>query len=216
LVIVKKAAGVKLVAKGRKDKSHSCSIRGARGLPLCFQEISPKDKATLSYQMRGRIFDPTIAIGIAKYCKWGKPQVLLCAPLCRMKPFPTTFWLSCPFLAMRCSKLEASGGVRELEEFLKKRKSKWEWRAFNVKHAILRVSLLSLGERKFLQKARKNVLDKLRLSGIGGIAYRDEISIKCLHLQVASWIALREHPADDWLKARFAAIECENPGSFCQ
>ena len=141
--------------------------------------------------MRGRIFDPTIAIGIAKYCKWGKPQVLLCAPLYRMKPFPTTFWLSCPFLAMRCSKLEASGGVRELEEFLKKRKSKWEWRAFNVKHAILRVSLLSLGERKFLQKARKNVLDKLRLSGIGGIAYRDVISIKCLHLQVASWIALR-------------------------
>jgi len=204
------------VAKGLKDKSQSYSIKGALKLPLCIQALSPKDKATLSHQMRGRVFDPSIAIGVAKYCKWGKPQVLLCAPLCRMKPFPTTFWLSCPFLAMRCSNLEASGGVRELEDFLKKRKSKWEWRAFNVKHAILRVSLLSLGEIKFLQKARKNVLDKLRLSGIGGIACCYEITIKCLHLQVASWIALREHPADDWLKACFADIECDDPGSFCQ
>ena len=97
--------------------------KGARGLPYAFKRSAPRIKRRL-VSMRGRIFDPTIAIGIAKYCKWGKPQVLLCAPLYRMKPFPTTFWLSCPFLAMRCSKLEASGGVRELEEFLKKRKSK--------------------------------------------------------------------------------------------
>lgn len=183
--------------------------------PLYVWSPKSRDNDVLMYQMRGRSFEPAIALGVAKYCKWGMPQVLLCSPFFRGKPFPTTFWLSCPYLVMLCSQMEASGGIKQLEEFLKNCVGGKLWLDFNVKHALLRLSLLSDGEMKYLRRARKYVLDRLRRSGIGGIARRSEFNVKCLHLQVASWLALSKHPAEAWLKERLAVFECDDPDKFC-
>lgn len=183
--------------------------------PLYVWPLRPRDSSVLMHQMRGRSFEPAIALGIARRCRWGMPQVLLCVPFFRGKPFPTTFWLSCPFLAMMCSQMEALGGIKQLEEFMKDNADDRDWLDFNVEHALLRLALLSRGERRYLQKARKGMMDRLRLSGVGGIARRSGFNVKCLHLQVASWLALRKHPAESWLKERLSTVECEEPDRFC-
>jgi len=67
----------------------------------------------------------------------------------------------------------------------------------------------------FLSKVVKNIFDRLRLSGIGGIGSPVGMRMKCLHLQVASWLALGEHPAEGWLKGRLAEFECDNPDRYC-
>lgn len=45
-------------------------------------------------------------------CPWGRPAVTEQAPYDREgRPFPTTYWITCPHLVATISRLEAAGGV---------------------------------------------------------------------------------------------------------
>lgn len=162
--------------------------------------------------MAARRFDASVALGVACRCRWGFPQVILCRPLVKGKPFPTSFWLSCPHLDQLCGQREASGGVRSLEEALEG--SYGAWVGYHLRHVSLRLGLLGAVQSRFLFRHRRGLWRALQAGGVGGIRLKDRITVKCLHLQVASWLALGRHPGSQWLAREIAPLECSCPGSF--
>ena len=170
--------------------------------------LSLSDKEMLRRLTRGRGFNPSITMGVAERCRFGFARVLACAPVSRdLRPFPTTFWLVCPWLMRRAGAAESEGGVRELEDWLSERKRK-EWRAYNVFHQILRLNLLPPGTSDFMRRFHPALFDGLRLGGVGGIRFGAHIRVKCLHLQAASWLGLGHHPGAEWLIEKGLCGDC--------
>jgi hypothetical protein len=64
---------------------------------------------------------------------FGVPQVIACSPLRDGKPFPTTFWLTCPHLVRLCGVLESEGAVTELERT--RLEQPVPWTEYNLFHA---------------------------------------------------------------------------------
>jgi len=176
------------------------AVAGGAKPPLFFERPGPTDLKTIKAQMAGRKFDEKIILGIACRCLWHAPSVVLCRPLYRGKPFPTTFWLCCPHAVKSCDSLEAAGGVRELEVFLEKMPD--AWRAYELWHSLLRIALVSKSERRFLASRRKAMWESIRKGRVGGTKDTSKARVKCLHLQTASWLALGYHPAARWLEQR--------------
>ena len=177
--------------------------------PSFFDPLTGKDRKIIDRQMKGRNFDPSLALGAARRCTFGVPSVLLCGPLRKGRPFPTTFWLTCPHLVRLCGQEEAKGGVGILDRLLDGKGALW--RAFNLLHARLRLSLLYPTERAFLSSRRPALWNSLRRGGAGGIDLRRGGGAKCLHLQAASWLALGFHPGEEILKELLVPLECSCP-----
>jgi hypothetical protein len=104
--------------------------------------------------------------------------------------------------------IESDGGVRELERWLELNAPR-EWVLFNIFHQRLRLTLLSGAEMRFLRRFRPEILNRLR-GGVGGVQPGPDgrIHVKCLHLQAASWLALRRHPGAAWLAGHGAGLDC--------
>ena len=151
-------------------------------------------------------FDKTLILDkvSCKGCVHSKICVLVCKPLTqKLKPFPTSFWLVCPYLMRIAGELESQGGVRELEAWLAAHNKFKEWREFNLLHQQIRLSMLN--NKNFLSRCKPEIYRSLRRGGVGGINYLDlnnKIYAKCLHLQLASFIALNYHPAAEWLREK--------------
>ena len=139
---------------------------------------------------------------------------MICAPMSgvrpnALRPFPTSFWLVCPWLLRQAGKVESEGGVHRLEEWLTHHAPD-QWRAYNRLHQRLRLSLMSPARLNFLRRFHPNLFRSLRLGGVGGIRpQHGEVRVKCLHLQTASWLALGCHPGAEWLQAEGLAGECD-------
>jgi hypothetical protein len=176
-----------------------------------FSRFREKDAAVLG-DKKGS-FGTSLIRGAAHRCRWGFPQVLICGSLYRMKPFPTSFWLVCPFLVRSIGSLESLGGVPEL-----KRKSQalsGEWRKYHLSHALFRLSMIKPCEREYLRNRRKSLYRAICSRGAGGARYtEDPVAVKCLHLQAASFIALGHHPMPDWLSDKVGKWECG--GALCR
>lgn len=158
-------------------------------------------------------FDANIIAGCIR-CKFGRVKVLVCSPMTRKgRPFPTTFWLTCPYLSKLAGRIEAEGGVHELEEYLRVRELGREWRRYNFGHQLVRLGLMDGKTRGFLWHYRNRMFRALMRSGIGGMRDGESISVKCLHLQTASLIGMGYHPASEWLKSRGLYGDCGN--SLC-
>lgn len=124
------------------------------------------------------------------------------------RPFPTTFWLTCPFLDRKCGQLESEGAVGELEAILASPERETAWANYNDTASRLRLGLLSESERRILLSAGSTLLESLETGGVGGIRPGPKPSVKCLHLQVATWMGLGFHPAGRWLAARLGCLDC--------
>ena len=184
-------------------------IDGGGGTPpLLFESLKGKDAQTLVFQMKGRAFDITIVRGVARRCPWGMPQVIVCGPLREGRPFPTTFWLTCPFLDRKCGQLESEGAVGELEGILAAPVAAKAWARYNESAALFRRDLLSQEERDLLLSGSPALLESLESVGVGGIRPGGNPSAKCLHLQVATWIGLGYHPAGEWLARKLVSLDC--------
>jgi len=106
---------------------------------------------------------------VAVRCPHGFPAVT--AQAARTEdgtPFPTSFYLTCPWLAAAVSRLEADGGVAR-------------WTEAAEQQSSLRASL---AEAQARQRALRPELDV----GIAGTA--NDRSLKCLHAHVAFALAL--------------------------
>jgi len=189
-------------------------LSGGRIRPRSFFEPPrAEDLPTVSLQMKGRKFDPGMVIGTARRCVFGLPSVIVCSPLRDGKPFPTTFWLTCPHLVKLCGALESEGAVAELERRRMERPDLWT--EYNLFHARLRLLLVQPAAARFLRKYRRGVWDTLRRGGAGGIDYlsRARGGAKCLHLQAASWLALGFHPAGEFLHKALVPLHCAAPAA---
>ncbi len=166
------------------------------------QELSAR------YSDRKQKFDPSLIAGCVR-CRNGGIQVLVCRPFSvRLRPFPTTFWLTCPYLVRRAGMIESQGGVRELEEYLTRRDMLHEWRGYNLQHQAVRLSLMGRGFCGCVRKFRGGIFRTLMRSGIGGIKLGESITVKCLHLQTAAYVALGRHPGSEWLKSKGLCGDC--------
>jgi len=118
--------------------------------------------------------------------------------------------------------LESSGGVGELERWLEthqkhKKHAYREWLNFDIDHRLTRMALLPPNVLNFLRRFKPKIYDRLRRDGVGGIRYGPEVlrsngyspvRVKCIHLQAASWLALRRHPGEEWLEAHGIKQDC--------
>jgi hypothetical protein len=188
--------------------------REARSLPFFWERFTPGDALSAACQMRGRKSGAARVLGTAARCRFGFPRVIVCAPLQGVNaPFPTSFWLTCPWLTRAAGELESSGGVRDLERWIEFHAPR-EWVPFNILHQRLRLALLPEPTLRFLRRFRPQILKSLR-GGVGGVRFdaarpREEkrIHVKCLHLQTASWLALHRHPGALWLAGHGAGLDC--------
>ncbi len=202
-------AEIRAVPEGSaRNRMNGFIKNGGETPPLLFEDLRKEDVQTLSLQMRGRAFDASIVRGIAQRCPWGKPVVIVCGPLRRGKPFPTTFWLTCPFLDRKCGQLESEGAVGQMEEFLAEPGRENAWAKYNLRAALVRSGFLSEKERQGLGKETDLLLKSMEGVGVGGIRLGDNPSVKCIHLQVATWLGLEGHPAGEWLSEKLGRLDC--------
>jgi uncharacterized protein len=136
------------------------------------------DRAVVAAQL-GR--EPRTFRRVVVRCPWGCPAVTEQEPYgADGQPFPTTYYVTCPFLVAAVSRLEAAGGVER-------------WSAAVQTEAALRDDLERATEeqirlRRELASGETGADDgaSLRL-GIGGS--RNPAALKCLHAHVAFALA---------------------------
>lgn len=125
---------------------------------------------------------PRGEFSIAVRCPHGFPRVIRVSPVVAGTPFPTLYWLSCPFLCRAVSDLEAAGWVSRLEERVAGDEGLRD--ALERSHrdyVAARWDSLAADDRRTLEACGR--LRLLEERGIGGIA--DRTRLKCLHLHVA-------------------------------
>jgi hypothetical protein len=148
---------------------------------------------------------------IACRCVHGFPQVLQVPPVVEEKPFPTLYWLTCPFLCRAVSELEGQGWVGRLEQTLA---AEADLRAAldraDAEYVATRWGLLSVDEERGL--AGRGQLRELDARGIGGIA--DRTRLKCLHLHVAHALVDR-NPIGDIALGMLVQSACESEKTIC-
>ncbi len=146
-------------------------------------------------------------LSVAKRCRWGYPQVIRCFPLLGGKPFPTLYWLTCPFLNKSVGALESSGKVEEFQDIVL---SDTDLRkALEIAHrcyAWERSSLLAKGIKDYLRKKLPSYIRVIEQSGIGGVSKVD--GVKCLHAHLAYWLVGGKTPIGDLIAKHLASFEC--------
>jgi len=158
-----------------------------------------------------------IILGVARRCSHGAPQVLFCAAEKRARPFPTTFWLVCPHLVRAAGMLESRNGVASIESHIMKSEpgaGRDGWARYNLRHAALRMALLPRARKVFLSRYERRRFDAIRRGGVGGIADFSR-RVKCIHLQLASYLGMGYHPASAWIERHVEVWECGDGSLTC-
>jgi hypothetical protein len=172
------------------------------------EPLSVDDERTAAWQL-GR--SPRGPLHVECRCRHGCPQVIRVHPILDGSPFPTLFWLTCPFLVKAIDRLEADGWVKRLEDLLGKDSSLA--RAVEQAHRSYiaeRLGLLSAEERASLEA--RGMLTTLLERGIGGTA--DLRRVKCLHLHTAHALA-RTNPIGARVLDLLSDRACVNVETVC-
>ena len=180
----------------------------SREIPANLSAFSCRDRVIVERQMDKHVFDSRLVLGVSCRCRWGYPQTIACRPLYKQRPFPTLFWLTCPYLSHLCGTIESCGGVHDMEEYLAKREKSYN--DYNRSYALMRLSLLSIAEKRVLRRYMPKLWHVLIRTGIGGIAMSEKPTVKCLHLQTAAYLSLPGHPGGGWLSERIGQFNCDN------
>ncbi|MCX7831516.1 MAG: DUF501 domain-containing protein [Actinobacteria bacterium] len=137
---------------------------------------------------------------VLKRCRFGKPVAFASMPVSYGEPFPTMFWLTCPYLLKLCGKLESALLHRTLEaeiertERLRKEFYEAQMKMINIRKEVARATFLDLP---------RSVLE----TGIGGV--RNLMRVKCLHAHMAASFAGIESPVTKALYESITVFECE-------
>ena len=122
---------------------------------------------------------------VAVRCPFGKPAVTEQVPFdASGQPFPTQFYVTCPFLVAAISRLEAAGGVER-------------WTRAAEDDAVL---ARSLDDANAEQRRIRPELD----AGIGGSTRSG--SLKCLHAHAAFALARPGYELGDRILAELPAL----------
>ena len=172
------------------------------------EPVSLEDKRIIASQI-GR--DARGVIGIPRRCAYGYPQVVTVYPLLGGKPFPTLYWLTCPFLHHEIAALEADGMIGQIErEIAASPKLTEQVVRAHRSYIKQRRRLLLRDDLAYLKE--NGMLPTLMQRGIGGIA--DFSRIKCLHLHVAHAL-VAENPIGQVVLESLRKQECPPGKVIC-
>jgi len=172
------------------------------------ERITLADREMIERQIGRR---PRGLSDISRRCSYGFPQVVRVHPVVDGKPFPTLFWLTCPWLSREIDHLEAAGGVRRMEELLATDPELAAGlKMAEVAYIAERVALLSSEE--IMRLRDRGMLSSLSDRGIGGIS--ESRGLKCLHLHVAHALAA-ENPIGEAILDELGASECPRNEVIC-
>lgn len=130
------------------------------------------------------------------------------------KPFPTTFWITCPKLHASVSRLEDNGWITRLQRRLLEEEGFEEHlEAMQLAHrryAEYRMSLLSSSHRLLIHE--KGWTEKLSEVGVAGMRTFD--CVKCLHCHYAHYIGRPEdgNVIGKWVQELLEGKEGEEEG----
>ena len=167
-----------------------------------------KDREVVAAQI-GR--SPRGQFVVSVRCSYGHPQVICVHPVVQGKPFPTLYWLTCPFLSKEIDHLEAAGWVKRLEDRM-------------FEESDLRIAMQA-AHRRYRQQRDQSLLPEERAAleangtivglsgrGIGGIS--DWERLKCLHLHAAHELA-DENAIGSIVLSMLSACECSPKQVIC-
>jgi hypothetical protein len=160
--------------------------------------ISDADRALVTAQLGRPPRDPW---RVAVRCCWDRPAVLAAPPvLADGTPFPTTFWLSCPWLVERIGAIESNGGAALWAERLA---------ADQALAAAATAADLDYRAARAAEAARHAPgAGPDRTADVGIAGQRDPLATKCLHAHAAAALAGIGDPVG-------AAVLREMPAAWC-
>ena len=155
------------------------------------QDLNFKERAIIKFQL-GR--EPHNLMGIARYCPFDKPAVIITNPYSKeYGVFPTTYWLSCPYLVKQVARLEDKGIICELSERLQyDTEFNKKMEQAHDKYCKHRMELLNNNSSEKAADISSDIIKVLQESGVGGI--RDKRGIKCLHTHLADYLVNGQNP----------------------
>jgi len=163
--------------------------------------VSAADKEVIARQL-GRT--PKSIKAISRRCDKGFPQVVFTFPLLPGKtPFPTTYWLTCPFLNEKIAMLESKGIIKDLQAEIEENDG--------LRDEVMRAHWAYRDERNrlfspvcgFPDNARK-AMDEV---GIGGV--HDFSKVKCLHAHYAHYLAKGINPIGERIAVLLGDTICD-------
>ncbi|MDP2183551.1 MAG: DUF501 domain-containing protein [Actinomycetota bacterium] len=130
-------------------------------------------------------------------CGFGRPSVISSSPLLDDgTPFPTLYWLTCPWLVERVGALESSGEVA----------------AWTRRLAADPVRAGAMRDADAEYRFRRSLAGTDPCSPVGIAGQRDPLAIKCLHAHVAAFLAGIADPIGE---AVLGQIDAECPDDRC-
>ncbi len=126
-------------------------------------------------------------------------------PVIDGKPFPTLYWLTCPYLVKSVSRLEAAGWISKFEELISQ-DPVFEDRYLRAHKKIQQIRAELIND--------ENIKEKLSEVGSGGI--RDLRRVKCLHLHLSDYLAGIDNPVGEIVFKEIGTIECEANRVICR
>ncbi|MGC8544460.1 MAG: DUF501 domain-containing protein [Athalassotoga sp.] len=157
--------------------------------------ISNEEMKIVTNQI-GRV--PENALNVAKYCSYGFPTVIKSYPLLDGKPFPTLYWLTCPFLRDEISKMESDGWIKRYEEMISK----------SSEFSNLQIKAHELAKKDVIDLLQDDDLKIKFTGGMGGI--RNFNHVKCLHMHVAYHLGGIENPVGRSVLSKISQTECKS------
>lgn len=132
-------------------------------------------------------------------CGYGYPSVIVTPPLLDGgEPFPTLFYLTCPWLVDEVSRLESAGGI-----------SGWAERIAGEPELAARMRASDTRYRE-MRAQEGGGEDPCSDMGIAGQA--DPLATKCLHAHVAAYLGGTSDPVGE---ATLAVVETECQNERC-
>ncbi len=133
---------------------------------------------------------------ISKYCPFGYPAVIKVYPFFNNRVFPTTYWLTCPYLNKNISRLEDANMINKLQDRVNNNVDlKEKLKTAHKYYSEQRISMLDEETIKKIKKISDDIYHTLKNSGIGGI--KDKKGIKCLHTHVADYLVNQLNPVGE-------------------
>lgn len=133
-------------------------------------------------------------------CPFGYPVVIESHPVKDGRPFPTLYWLTCPFLRREVSRLEEEGLIRKIERIVEE-------------DPIFRDRLFRAHEE--IVRRRSEIVEdegmRRILSRVGSGGIRDWRHVKCLHLHLADYLAGIDNPVGELVWKKLDVKFCDLP-----
>lgn len=178
-----------------------------------WETVNEEDRTIIEEQLQR---PPRNLTGIARRCRYQCPQVVVNHPLPQTEDdpvfFPTVFWLTCPAVVRRISRIEDQGYIQHIQSSVQQNSDFFhDLRDAHLEYIYLRNSLVEPQTRMALRRHQKQLSQSLERAGIGGVA--DLGTIKCLHMHYAHYLATLHNPVgrlvDKMLDLAVDESECQ-------